>query len=83
MKRILLSLLSLVVCVLCMPEVSASRRNSFATPKTPKSYVKKAPCAGMGQKSSANGLYKTKRVSGHTKQTSKGYTYVNSYARSK
>ncbi|MCL5875353.1 MAG: hypothetical protein M1114_02685 [Candidatus Dependentiae bacterium] len=50
---------------------------------SPKPYVKKAPCAGLGKSSKANGLLKSKIVPAHTKRTSKGYTLVNSYARSK
>ncbi len=47
------------------------------------SYTKQAPYAGYGKPSKVNGQPKTKIVSGHTKKTSKGYTYVNPYARSK
>ncbi len=48
-----------------------------------KAYSKKAPYAGFGKKSSVNGQYKMKIVKGHMKKASKGYTYVNPYARSK
>lgn len=48
-----------------------------------KTYTKKAPYAGYGKPSKANGLPKTKTTSGHMKKTSKGYTYVNPYARSR
>ncbi len=48
-----------------------------------RNYTKKAPYAGMGKQSKRNGLIKTKSISGHGKRTKKGYTYVNSYARSK
>lgn len=48
-----------------------------------KPYVKKAPYAGLGKKSSANGLIKAKGVSGHFKKTTKGHTFVNPYAKSK
>ncbi len=47
------------------------------------SYKKAAPYAGYGKRSTVNGLPKTKTTSGHVKKTSKGYTYVNPYARSK
>lgn len=48
-----------------------------------KPYVKKTPYAGLGKKSSANGLIKAKGVSGHFKKTSTGHTFVNPYAKSK
>ena len=48
-----------------------------------KSYTKKAPYAGYGKRSTVNGLPKTKIITGHGKRTSKGYTYVYPYARSK
>ena len=64
-------------------EIYAVRKASFAAHKAPRVYTKKAPYAGMSKKSSSNGLIKTKGVSGHGKRTSKGYTYVNPYARSK
>ena len=48
-----------------------------------KSYTKKAPLAGYGKPSRVNRLPKTKIISGHPKRSSKGYTYVNPYARSK
>ena len=70
-------------------ELSAAPRNGY-TQKTystkshsKKPYSKKAPYAGYGKPSKANGLPKYKTTSGHTKKTSKGYTYVNPYARSK
>jgi len=47
-----------------------------------KPYTKKASYAGYGKPSKVNGLPKTKITSGHVKKTSKGYTYVNPYARS-
>ena len=56
-----------------------SHRSSF--PAT-KSYVKKAPYAGFGQRSTVNGQIKARGVSGYFKP-SNGYKYVNSYARSK
>lgn len=46
-------------------------------------YTKKAPYAGYGKPSKVNGQIKTKHVTGHVKKTSKGYTYVNPYSRSK
>lgn len=46
-------------------------------------YTKKAPYQGYGKPSKVNGLPKFKTTSGHFKKTSKGYTYVNPYARSK
>ena len=46
-------------------------------------YTKKAPYAGYGKISSTTGRPKTKIVRSHTKRTSKGYTYVNPYARSR
>ncbi|KKM60715.1 MAG: hypothetical protein K940chlam5_01228 [Candidatus Anoxychlamydiales bacterium] len=48
-----------------------------------KSYAKKSPYQGYGKPSKVNGLPKCKTTSGHVKKTSKGYTYVNPYAKSK
>ena len=83
MKQLFLNVLLVLACIMYVGKISASKRNSFAMPKAPKSYVKKAPYAGMGKSSSVNGMPKTKCVSGHTKRTSKGCTYVNPYAKSK
>ena len=47
------------------------------------SYSRKAPYAGYGKTSKVNGLPKCKTTSGHMKRTSKGYTYVNPYCRSR
>jgi len=76
--------------------ISGKSRTSFSVPKSstrivkprvshssPKPYAKKAPCAGLGKPSRANGLIKSKIVPAHTKRTSKGYKLVNPYARSK
>lgn len=46
-------------------------------------YTKKTPYAGMGKVSKANGRIKVKGISGHGKRTSKGYTYVNPYSRTR
>lgn len=46
-----------------------------------KSYTKKAPYAGYGKTSKNTGKIKVKTTSGYYKP-SKGYKYVNSYARS-
>jgi hypothetical protein len=73
-------LLSLMCFGLLAQGMHARSRRSFGYPRT---YVKKTPCAGFGQRSSANGRIKVKRSSGHFKKTCKGYTYVNSYARSR
>ena len=66
-------------------EAATNKRSSYiTTKKAPKtSYKKKAPYEGYGKKSSVNGMPKTKIVNGHVKQTSKGYTYVNPYAKSR
>jgi len=56
---------------------------SLSYPSSTKTYTKKAPYAGYGKQSKVNGMIKTKPVSGHYKKSSKGYTYVNPYARSK
>lgn len=65
-----------------------SSKSYYKSPKTrcyvkPPQYSKKAPYSGYGKRSKVNGLPKTKITSGHVKRTSKGYTYVNPYARSK
>jgi hypothetical protein len=44
---------------------------------------KKSALCGLGKPSKVNKLPKLKITSGHRKRTSKGYTYVNPYARSK
>jgi len=80
MKRFLLSVA--VVCAVFAQMLDA--KSSFHCKSYSKSsYTKKAPYAGMGKRSSANGMIKAKGVSGHVKHTSKGYTYVNPYAKSK
>ncbi len=70
----------LSIAYLLSPNLLYGKKCSFGSSKT---YSKKSPYAGLGKKSSSNGLIKTRRVSGHGKRTSKGYTYVNPYARSK
>jgi hypothetical protein len=75
----------LITFFLVVPaDVLAYKKASCSFPKsTTKSYTKKTPCAGLGKRSKVNGLPKTKIVGGHVKKTSKGYTHVNPYARSK
>ena len=70
------------------PKKSSSYATKNSVKKVYKSakksyYKKKAPYAGYGKESSVNGTSKTKIINGHIKKTSKGYTYVNPYARSK
>lgn len=72
MKREL-KLFILFQTILFIPFESLARR----------SYTKKAPYAGMGKISRVNGRIRTKSVSGHSKRTSKGYTYVNPYSRTR
>ncbi len=89
LKSGVLGLAFFAVTFLSMSELSAAPRKgytqkSYSTKSyAKKPYSKKAPCAGYGKPSKANGLPKYKITSGHTKKTSKGYTYVNPYARSK
>lgn len=64
------------------PRKTYSQRTYSTKSYAKKPYSKKAPYAGYGKPSNANGRPKTKIVAGHTKKTSKGYTYVNPYARS-
>lgn len=63
--------------------IKSSNKTSHSTKsyKT-KPYVKKAPYEGYGKLSKVSGRPKTQIASGHVKKTSKGYTYVNPYARS-
>lgn len=60
-----------------------SKRSNTRCYVEPPQYSKKASYSGYGKRSKVNGLPKTKITSGHVKRTSKGYTYVNPYARSK
>ena len=83
MNKVSLSLLIFFACGIHINQAMASRKSSFAAPKTTKCYTKKTPYAGMGQKSSVNGMIKAKGVSGHFKRTSKGHAFVNPYVRSK
>ena len=46
-----------------------------------RSYIKKAPCAGLGKISPVTKQIKTKVTSGHVKRTCRGMTHVNAYAR--
>lgn len=62
----------------------SSYYKSSSRPKySSKGYRKKGPYEGLGKKSERTGQIKTKPVRGHFKKTSKGYTYVNPYAKSK
>lgn len=65
------------------PRKGCSQKSYSSNSYSQKPYSKKAPYVGYGKKSKVNGLPKYKITSGHTKKTSKGYTYVNPYARSK
>ncbi len=60
--------------------VDAKRMRVFKTSKVSK---KKTICQDLGKPSKANGLLKTKITGSHFKRTSKGYTLVNAYARSR
>lgn len=84
LKTRALSLALLAMVIFSIGELSAASTKSYV-PKaqSTKSYSKKAPYAGYGKASKVNGLPKTRIVSGHMKKTSKGYSYVNPYARSK
>ncbi len=79
----------LAAAILSVGELSAAPRKPYSTKAystksyNKKTYSKKAPYAGYGKPSKVNGLPKTKIISGHAKKTSKGYTYVNPYARSR
>lgn len=64
--------------ILGLAVVTATTSSLQAAP-----YSKKVPYAGYGQPSKANGLPKYKTTSGHMKRTTKGYTYVNPYSRSR
>lgn len=84
-----LNLVLLALTIFSVGALEAAPRKSYA-PKSytaksynRKPYAKKAPYAGYGKPSKVNGLPKTKITSGHVKRTSKGYTYVNPYARSR
>lgn len=78
------SLALLATTILSVGDLNAAPKKSYSTKTTTKkTYVKKAPYAGYGKPSKVNGQSKTKISSGHVKKTSKGYTYVNPYARSK
>ncbi len=63
-----------------MPKSFNSKKISSFHPK--KTYTQKTAYAGMGKPSKVNGLSKTKPISGYYKP-SKGYKYINSYARSR
>lgn len=83
------SLAVLATAFLSVGELNAAPKKTYTQETystkvaTKKSYSKKAPYAGYGKPSKVNGQPKTKITSGHVKKTSKGYTYVNPYARSK
>ena len=72
---------AIFVCIFLITQMEAKRCKSTHK-KSSKSYKKKAPYEGIGKKSYVNGKIKTKGVRGHFKP-SKGYEYVNSYAKSK
>jgi len=88
LKSGMIGLALFTIAFLSTSELSAAPRKScgqtsYSTKsgKT-KSYSKKAPYEGYGKPSKVNGRPKHKIVSGHPKKTTKGYTYVNPYARS-
>lgn len=78
-KYCISAILGLAVLTTTVSSLHAAPRKSYSRA----SYSKKAPYAGYGQPSKVNGLPKCKTTSGHMKRTSKGYTYVNPYARSR
>ncbi len=79
-----LAFLIVIATSLSCGSLSAAQKNgSFPKTSSSKSYTKKSPYSGYGKTSKVNGLPKAKIISGHAKKTSKGYTYVNPYARSK
>lgn len=71
----------IVLAFFCLNQSAVEAKRSFGF-KAPKTYIKKAPCAGLGKISKINGRMKTNIVSSHVKRTSKGMTLVNPYARS-
>lgn len=82
------SIALLTTILLAAGDLNAAPRKSYgpkshSTSYSKKSYSKKAPYAGYGKPSKVNNLPKCKITSGHVKRTSKGYTYVNPYAKSK
>jgi hypothetical protein len=82
LSSVFFSLLLIVMSMISSNELSAARRTSLRTYKI-RTYTKKAPYSGLGKTSKINGRIKSKGISGHGKRTTKGYTYVNPYARSK
>jgi hypothetical protein len=83
MNKLLLSLSLTWACLLSMPSIEAAKKAFCIKNYKAKPPSKKAPFASFGKPSKVNKLPKTKVVSGHIKKTTKGYTYVNPYARSK
>jgi|GEM_PF-7081533 len=79
MKKFLLILA--VVSLSFSATMDAKRATSCKTCSTKKSYTKKSPYAGYGKTSKTTGKIKVKTTSGYYKP-SKGYKYVNAYARS-
>lgn len=79
-RKSFLCALMVATCLSTMETLA--KRASFGM-RSSRTYTKKAPNAGFGKPSKVNRLPKTKTITGHTKRTSKGYTYVNPYARSK
>lgn len=69
----------LAACLFSVPMFA--KKASFGTKS--KTYTKKTSYEGFGKPSKVNRLPKTKNISGHSKRTSNGFTYVNPYARSK
>ena len=82
-KKHLLKIITFLILITCIlvEKLDAKIRNTFSFPKT-KSYTKKAPYFGYGKRSSVNSKIKTKAVKGYF-QPSRGYKFVNPYARSK
>ena len=78
MKKASITIFTTFSLIICL----ASADSLYPYPKT-RSYSKKSAYSDFGKPSKVNRLPKTKSTSGHMKRTSRGYTYVNPYYRSK
>lgn len=78
MKRFSITFFSSLLTIICMVSTTPLDARS----KKSKSYTPKPAYSGLGKPSKKTGRIKIKSTSGHYKRTSKGYTRVNTYARS-
>lgn len=83
MKKLLMTILCSLFVITWVVQIGTLKAYGKKTYSyKAKSYKPKAPYAGLGKRSSVNGMPKTRIIHGYFKP-SNGYKFVNPYARSK